>query len=350
MNDYITHEKFMQRCLFLALKGKGNVEPNPLVGSVIVHKGKIIGEGYHKEYGKAHAEVNAINSVKDKSLLEQSIIYVNLEPCSHHGKTPPCSDLIVKHKIPNVVVGTIDTNIEIGGKGIAKLKNSGAKAITGILEDKCRKINSRFFTFHEKKRPYIILKWAESKDGFIDIDRKDNEKKGVWLTNETCRVLVHKWRAEEASILIGKNTALLDNPSLNIRSWYGKDPVRIIIDKDASLPANLKIFDNSIKTICYTNNPNQDMQNIIFQNIDFTSNSIQNILQDLYTRNISSVFVEGGTKTINQFINVNLWDEARIFIGDKTLVNGIKGPTLNTNIHSETIIGNSLLKILLNNI
>jgi len=343
MINHKKHIDFMHRCIELALNGHGNVEPNPMVGAVVVCDGEIIGEGYHKIYGEAHAEVNAINSVKDKSLLKKSTLYVNLEPCSHHGKTPPCSEFIVSNKIPNVVIGSIDSNIEVAGKGIQFLEKNGVNVITGVLEKESIYLNRRFFTFHEKKRPYVILKLAQSLDGFIDVIRLNTEQKGTWLTNETCRALVHKWRAEEASILIGKQTAILDNPALNIRSWSGKNPLRIVIDKEADLQNNLKVFDQSSPTICYTGKKKSSLKNLDFVDIDFKKNVIELILNDLYKRNILSVIVEGGAETIAHFHQLNLWDEARIFIGNRILKNGVKCPPMLGKTITTTDIGDSKL-------
>jgi diaminohydroxyphosphoribosylaminopyrimidine deaminase / 5-amino-6-(5-phosphoribosylamino)uracil reductase len=337
------HVDFMYRCIELAKNGRGNVDPNPMVGCVIVHDGKIIGEGFHKFYGEAHAEVNAIESVKDKLLLRESTLYVNLEPCSHFGKTPPCSHLIVKSNIPKVVIGSIDSNVEVAGKGISYLEKNGVEVISGVKEEECIELNRRFFTFHEKKRPYIILKWAQSLDGFIDEERENNEQKGAWLTNETCRALVHKWRAEEPSILIGKRTAILDNPALNIRLWTGNNPVRIVIDKEADLPENLTIFDQSILTICYTSKKKISKRNLEFVEINFDTEIIPQILKDLYKRNIQSIIVEGGALTLAYFHNLNLWDEARLFIGSRILKNGVEGLKIEGEIISRNLIGDSEL-------
>jgi diaminohydroxyphosphoribosylaminopyrimidine deaminase / 5-amino-6-(5-phosphoribosylamino)uracil reductase len=234
-------EKFMTRALELAQLGIGNVAPNPMVGCVIVHQGKIIGEGYHHEYGKAHAEVNAINSVKNHQLLPESTLYVTLEPCSHFGKTPPCADLIIREKIPNVVIGTIDPFSRVAGTGIEKLQNAGCKVEVGILKEKCQEVNRRFFTFHKKKRPYIILKWAQTEDGFIDIDRSiEHFGQPTWITNDLSRIAVHKMRSEESAILVGTNTAQKDNPSLTVRDWYGSHPLRLVIDRNLRLPSGLE--------------------------------------------------------------------------------------------------------------
>ncbi len=328
-------EKYISRCIELAKNGLGTTYPNPLVGSVIVHNGKIIGEGWHKKSGEPHAEVNAVNSVKDKSLLKESTIYVSLEPCSHFGKTPPCCDLIIENKIPNVIIGTVDPNIKVAGNGIKKLIDAGTNVTFGILETECNELNKRFFTFHKKKRPYVILKWAESQDGYIaplEILRKalnDNEQKPVWITNEFSRQLVHKWRSEEQAILVGTNTVINDNPKLDVRDWTGNNPIRIVLDPNNRIPKDYTIFDNQIKTIIISNailSTNQE--NVIFEVIDFEQNPAQQILHVLYKHQIQSVIIEGGRQTLQTFIDEKIWDEARIFKGNNCFGNGIKAPTI----------------------
>jgi diaminohydroxyphosphoribosylaminopyrimidine deaminase/5-amino-6-(5-phosphoribosylamino)uracil reductase len=332
------HEKYISRCIELAKNGLGTTYPNPMVGSVIVYEGKIIGEGWHKKSGEPHAEVNAVNSVKDKSLLKKATIYVSLEPCSHFGKTPPCCDLIIKNKIPNVVVGTVDPNIKVTGNGIKKLIEAGIHVTIGILEDECNELNKRFFTFHQKKRPYIILKWAESQDGFIAPLEK-NEKKPVWITNEFSRQLVHKWRSEEQSILVGTQTVIDDNPKLNVRDWYGNNPVRIVLDQNSRIPDENAVFDNQTKTIVFTNSKNTiSKENTIFEVIDFEQNIVRQIVDSLYKHSIQSVIIEGGLQTLQTFIDLNIWDEARIFTGKITFGKGIKAPLISkTNFEKYTI-------------
>jgi len=330
------HETYIKRCLQIAKNGLGNTRPNPMVGSVIVYNNKIIGEGSTSAYGGNHAEVNAINAVLNKNLLKKATIYVTLEPCSHYGKTPPCSDLIIKHKIPNIVIGCIDDNEQVAGKGIKKLKDAGCHVTVGVLENECKKHHKRFFTFHNKKRPYIILKWAESADGFIAPQHK-NEQKPVWITNTFSRQMVHKWRAEEQAILIGTNTALEDNPSLTTRDWTGQNPVRVVIDKEEKLPKELSIFNNKAKTILITKN-----------NIDFYKPIAKQICNLLFNNNINSIIIEGGTKTIQTFINKNLWDEARVFKGKTAFATGIKAPTLNNKLISKTRIITDQLNIYYN--
>ena len=244
------HEKYIKRCIELAQNGLGTTYPNPMVGSVIVYDGQIIGEGWHKKAGEPHAEVNAVNSVKDKSLLKKATIYVSLEPCSHFGKTPPCCDLIIANEIPNVVVGTVDPNEKVAGKGILKLIEAGANVTVGVLENECNELNKRFFTFHQKKRPYIILKWAESLDGFLAPEKAGNQdRKPVWITNQYSRQLVHKWRTEEQAILVGTQTVVDDNPKLNARDWNGNNPTRIVIDRNNRIDPDSFIFDDTVKTV-----------------------------------------------------------------------------------------------------
>ena len=338
-------EKYIKRCIELAKYGLGTTYPNPLVGCVIVFENKIIGEGWHKKSGESHAEVIAIQSVQNKELLSSSTLYVNLEPCSHFGKTPPCADLIIKYKIPNVIIGTIDPNSNVAGKGIKKLKDSGVTVSFGILEKECNELNKRFFTFHRKSRPYIILKWAESSDGFISPKNK-KEQKPVWISNEYSRQLVHKWRSEEQAILVGTQTIIDDNPSLTVRDWVGKNPIRIIIDKENSIDSISNVLDNQSKTIVFSKNDvtlNTDtIQNI---NIDFDNNSSQTIVNKLFENNIQSVIIEGGRKTIQTLIDEDLWDEARVFIGDIYINEGTKAPEINKNYYSKEYIKKDTLLI-----
>ncbi|HJN63185.1 MAG TPA: bifunctional diaminohydroxyphosphoribosylaminopyrimidine deaminase/5-amino-6-(5-phosphoribosylamino)uracil reductase RibD [Flavobacteriales bacterium] len=336
-------EFFMQRCIDLAQKGKGRVAPNPVVGSVIVYNGKVIGEGYHERFGSHHAEVNAINNVKDKSLLSKCTLYVSLEPCSHFGKTPPCSDLIIKHKIPEVVIGCIDTYSEVSGTGIEKMRNAGIDVEIGIMGKRSRELNKRFFTFHEKKRPYIILKWAKSKDGFI---APKDQKEPFWMTSKESKKLVHKWRSEEDAILIGRITAEKDNPSLTVREIKGDNPIRIVIDKDLKLSENLNLFNSESKTIIFNKIKSYNTSYSNYIKINF-NNLINNILEELYKQNIQSIIIEGGTKTLQSFINDNLWDEARIFTANKKLVDGVKVPTIEGKIISEKKIGVDKLRIII---
>jgi diaminohydroxyphosphoribosylaminopyrimidine deaminase/5-amino-6-(5-phosphoribosylamino)uracil reductase len=338
------HEKYIKRCIELAKNGLGTTYPNPLVGSVIVYKDKIIGEGWHKKSGEPHAEVNAVNSVKDKSLLNKATIYVSLEPCSHFGKTPPCCDLIIKNNIPNVVIGTVDPNIKVAGNGIKKLIEAGIHVTVGILEEECHELNKRFFTFHEKKRPYIILKWAESQDGFIAPTEK-LERKPVWITNTYSRQLVHKWRTEEQAILVGTQTVIDDNPKLDARDWYGNNPIRVVLDQNNRIPKDNHILDNQVKTILFSRFETAvEKENSIFETIDFEKNVAQQVIQSLFKHNIQSVIIEGGRQTIQTFIDANLWDEARIFIGKVQFKNGIKAPNLvNKQFEKHLIVADELI-------
>jgi len=314
----------MQRCIELARNGLDNVAPNPVVGCVIVSNGKIIGEGYHRKYGEAHAEVNAINSVKDKENLKTATLYVNLEPCCYHGKTPPCTDLIIRHKIPKAVIGCTDPAPKVSGKGIEQLKGAGCKVTYGTLERECKELNRRFFTFNEKKRPYIMLKWAQTMDGFIT----NGKGEPAWISNELSHTLVHKWRSEEQAIMVGTNTAHLDNPQLNVREWSGKNPLRVVLDKTLRLSKDLHLFDRSIPTVVFTSCEKKSQKNLEYVNIDFKNPIIPQILEELYRREIQSIIIEGGAELLNSFIKNDIWDEMRVFIGNKIFGNGIKAPEL----------------------
>ncbi len=342
------HEDYIARCIELAKNGIGTTYPNPMVGSVIVYNGEIIGEGWHQKAGEPHAEVNAIRSVKDPSLLDKATIYVSLEPCSHYGKTPPCCDLIIKNEIPNVVIGTVDSNIKVAGNGIKRLQEAGANVLVGVLEKECYELNQRFFTFHEKKRPYIILKWAETQDGFIAPLQKE-EQKPVWITNLNSRQLVHKWRTEEQAILVGTQTVIDDNPQLNARDWDGNNPIRVVIDQNNRIPKTAHVFDNQTKTIVFSNKKSTpSIENTFFEVIDFQQNIAQQIADKLFQHQIQSVIVEGGAQTLQTFIDANLWDEARVFIGDCTFEKGVKAPIMNTSPFKKEKIGTDELLIIRN--
>ncbi|MEO1031092.1 MAG: bifunctional diaminohydroxyphosphoribosylaminopyrimidine deaminase/5-amino-6-(5-phosphoribosylamino)uracil reductase RibD [Bacteroidota bacterium] len=328
------HEYYIKRCLQIGKNGWGTTRPNPMVGCVIVCNNKIIGESFTSPYGYSHAEVNAINSVKDKTLLHKSTLYVTLEPCSHFGKTPPCSDLIIRHNIPEVVIGCIDDNPEVAGRGIAKLKASGCHVIVGVLEEACKEHHKRFFTFHNKKRPYIILKWAETSDGFIAPKTKV-EKKPVWITNQYSRQLVHKWRAEEQAILIGTYTVMEDNPSLTVRDWEGQNPIRVVLDKSFKLKNDFSVFDDQSETIRITNTE-----------VDFEQPLATQVCRMLHDKNVNSVIIEGGAKTLQTFIDEDLWDEARVFIGKPQFKEGVKAPKLKGQLISESKILEDTLKII----
>ena len=317
----------MRRCLQLAELATGNVAPNPIVGAVLVFDDVIIGEGYHKKFGEAHAEVNCINSVaeQNKNLISKSILYISLEPCVHYGKTPPCADLIVKNKKPTDVNGCRDVFEQVAGRGIEKLNSAGIDVITGILEKESVELNKRFFTFHQQQRPYIILKWAQSIDGKIASALKER----TFISNEYTNRLVHKWRREEAAIMIGTNTAVCDDPSLTTRLWRGKNPVRIVVDLNLRLPSSSKVFNKKAKTIVFNNLRQQEEDNLFFYRLT-SQNMLHEIMSTLYAMNIQSIVIEGGNKLLQSFINEGLWDEARIITNAKMIIgDGINAPELN---------------------
>ncbi len=343
----MTEEFYMRRCLELATLGLGNVAPNPLVGSVIVHNDRIIGEGYHMEYGMAHAEVNAINNVVDPTILKDSTLYVNLEPCCHHGKTPPCTDLIIQTGIKQVVIGSVDLHHVVAGKGISRLRNAGCEVKTGVLKNESYNLNRRFFTFHEKRRPYIILKWAQSADSFIDFERKPGTAIGPnWITSKYLRILVHKWRSEEQAIMVGTNTARLDNPRLNTRLWPGKSPIRIIIDPDLDLPADLNVFDDSQKTIIVNQRSEKTQGNTTWHKTDCSDTQmIPKLMHFLYEMEIQSVIIEGGRVLLQNFIDQGFWDEARVFTGSRFFAGGIRAPLIAGNLDAKYEFQNESLCI-----
>ncbi|HEY9256820.1 bifunctional diaminohydroxyphosphoribosylaminopyrimidine deaminase/5-amino-6-(5-phosphoribosylamino)uracil reductase RibD [Chitinophaga sp.] len=328
------NEFFMHRCLELAAMGAGQVAPNPMVGAVLVHQGRIIGEGYHRQYGQAHAEVNCVNSVaaEDQSLIPLATMYVSLEPCAHHGKTPPCADLIVSRGIKEVVIGCIDTFSAVAGKGIEKLEKAGVKVHTGMMEAECRHINRRFFTFHEKKRPYIVLKWAQGRNGIMAAA----DGAPVKISNPYSDRLVHKWRSEEMGILVGTRTAIMDNPRLNNRLWTGKDPVRLVIDREGKVPRSHHLWDGSIPTIFITATPGETQGLTETMQLDFTD-MLPALLKQLHQRQVQSILVEGGPHLLQQFIAAGLWDEARIITGTVTLTDGLAAPLLTHAIGVDTM-------------
>jgi len=318
---------WMSRALQLAAMAGGSTAPNPMVGAVVVHHGIIIGEGYHLKAGTPHAEVHAINAVRDPSLLPSSTIYVSLEPCSHYGRTPPCADLIINSGIRRVVIGTTDSNPQVAGKGIARLRQAGAEVITGVMEEECRRLNRRFFTWHEKKRPYVILKWARSADGFIDLQRKPGDAiEPNWITGHAERVLVHRWRASEDAILAGGGTVRSDNPSLTVRYWHGKNPVRVIVSRTARLDPHSAVFDGSAETLLFT--CNEQAQFPATKTIILNGNTgyIEEVMTSLYKMGVQSVFVEGGSIIIRSFLEAGLWDEARRFTGTVRFGTGVPDP------------------------
>lgn len=336
MND---HSFFMQRCLELAVAGFPDVIPNPAVGCVIVHGDQIIGEGWHRKFGGPHAEVNAIENVGDRSVLPFSVLYVNLEPCSHHGKTPPCAELIIKYGIKKVVVATADPNPLVYGKGIKMLRESGIEVVTGILEKEARELNKRFFCFHLNKRPYIILKWAQTDDGFI----AGEGGKPVCISNEYSRMLVHKWRTEEMAIMAGTKTILNDDPALTARNWPGKNPVRVLLDSKLKLDPKLHVFEPNADVLVFNSLKNEIKNNIRFIKIDFNGNVPSEIAGSLFENGIQSIIIEGGTTLLNTFLASGFWDESRVFIAEKILNDGIEAPVFDLSNAICTEIGNDRL-------
>lgn len=322
---------YMRRCLELADNGAGYVAPNPLVGAVIVYDGRVVGEGAHRHYGGNHAEANAVSSVKDKSILKDTAMYVSLEPCSHKGKQPPCCDLIIQCGIPKVYVATEDPNPLVAGKGIQRLCDAGVEVQVGLLKEDAQEQNRRFFTYQQKKRPYVVLKWAQSIDGFID-KKRDAGTPPEWLTGAQGQLLVHRWRTEEPAIMVGANTVLRDNPRLTSRKWDGKNPLRVVFDKDLSLPKAAHIFNNEAKTLVltYVGKPdsNRYPDTVEIQPIDPSAGVEEQVLAELYRREIQSILVEGGGYVLAQFIGKKLWDEARIFTASKVLMEGLPAPSL----------------------
>jgi diaminohydroxyphosphoribosylaminopyrimidine deaminase/5-amino-6-(5-phosphoribosylamino)uracil reductase len=339
-------EKFMARALELARLGMGHVAPNPMVGCVIVHNGLIIGEGYHQKYGEAHAEVNAIRSVTNKKLLSESTIYVTLEPCSHFGKTPPCADLVVAQKISRVVVGCLDPNEKVSGRGVSRLREAGCEVVVGVLEDECIRMNRRFLTFHQKKRPYIILKWAQTEDGFMDMDRQEADfGKPTWITNDLSRVAVHKMRSDEAAILVGTKTALKDNPSLTVRDWSGNHPLRLVLDRRDILPATLSLLDQSTDTLVFTEMDKCSTKNLEYCKIQFDDKMLFTMNTLLHARGIQSLLVEGGKSLLESYLKEGLWDEARVYIGNTRFGSGIKAPETDWILDREEKLDDSLMRI-----
>lgn len=357
----------MQRCLELAAIGLRDAMPNPSVGAVLVHDNQIIGEGFTSPFGGPHGEVNCINSVRehDRHLIPNATLYVSLEPCSHYGKTPPCCDLIIQQQIMTIVVGTTDPHIKVAGNGIRKLKEAGRLVITGILEKECRDINKRFFTFHKKQRPYVVLKWAESADGYLspvarsldDSIIEQNEpalrqaqgdfehKKPVWITNQYSRQLVHKWRSEEAAILVGTQTVLDDNPALDVRDWTGNNPIRIVLDRKGRITEGYSVKNQKIKTIVLTEKNNlPNLENLHYEVVSFDDNLADSILKVLHQHNLLSVIIEGGSKTLQTFIDAGLWDEARVFKGPTAFGGGTKAVVLSGSLtNNQAILNDELL-------
>lgn len=336
----------MSRAIELARLGMGRVAPNPMVGCVIVNEGVIIGEGYHRKYGEAHAEVNAVNSVKNQSLLGDSTMYVTLEPCSHFGKTPPCADLIVEKRIPRVVVGSFDPNEKVAGRGLERLKNAGIEVITGVLQEECNLMNRRFLTVHQKKRPYIILKWAQTEDGFIDRSREEEEfGQPTWITNDLSRIAVHKMRSDEAAILVGTKTVLKDNPSLTVRHWSGNHPLRLVLDRRGILPQHCALLDQSTDTVVFTETEMPSKPNLEYFRINFGDGMLQEINTFLSSRGIQSLLVEGGKALLESYMREGLWDEARVYIGNMRFGSGIKAPETDWILDREEALDDSLMRI-----
>jgi diaminohydroxyphosphoribosylaminopyrimidine deaminase/5-amino-6-(5-phosphoribosylamino)uracil reductase len=341
----MNHQKFMQRCLDLAQKAKGHTYPNPMVGSVVVYNDKIIGEGYHQQAGHPHAEVNAINNVTETHLLKKATLYVNLEPCCHTGKTPPCSQLIISKEIPNVVIGTQDPHSKVAGKGIEQLQSAGINVTLGVLKKEAQELNRRFFNFHQKKRPYIVLKWAETTDGFI-APQKRSQQAPVWITGKKSRNKVHQWRTEEQSILVGTQTVIDDNPQLTARGLDGNQPLRIVIDRALKIDRKANVFDSKAETLLISQKSGKGYpNNVRFATVDFSKPLAQQICNHLHQQNIQSIIVEGGSKTLQTFINENLWDEARVFRGNESFTKGVKAPKLQEILVDKSLIGEDELFI-----
>jgi len=322
------HEKYIKRCIDLAKNGLPGAMPNPSVGALLIVDNLIIAEGYTSAYGGPHAEVNAITyaQIHTPELIKKATLYVSLEPCSHYGKTPPCADLVIASSIPKVVIGTIDPHAKVAGNGIKKLIEAGIDVTVGVLEDECYEVNKRFFTYHKRKRPYIILKWAQTSDGYI-APKHRNKKAPVWITNSHSRQLVHKWRSEEQAILVGAQTVLADNPSLTTRDWHGKSPLRIVLTNGIDLPKDACIFNDQAETLIITSQDPKEISDI------------------LYKKEVQSIIIEGGAKTLQSFINSNIWDEARVFTSKVTFGNGVKAPMISKqeNSISQDIKGDFLI-------
>jgi diaminohydroxyphosphoribosylaminopyrimidine deaminase / 5-amino-6-(5-phosphoribosylamino)uracil reductase len=341
--------KFMRRCLELASKAEGSTYPNPMVGAVVVHNSLIVGEGYHLKSGFPHAEVNAINSVKDKDLLKSSTLFVNLEPCSHFGKTPPCADFILTNSIPRVVIGTTDTSGNVSGNGILRLKNAECEVKVGVLEDECRRLNRRFFSFHEKKRPYITLKWAQSSDGYLDVIRNDGQSaEPNWISGKPERILVHKWRATEQAILVGAGTVRYDNPGLNVREWKGNDPLKLILSYSGHLDEHAAIYGSDGQVVVFTNNPEVVTGKVVKVKLNGNLPPAFQISDYLFNSGIQSLLIEGGAMVLNHFISTGLWDEARIFTGKSLFREGVKAPLVKGLLFSRSVFSDSFLESYLN--
>lgn len=321
--------KYMARCISLARSGAGNVAPNPMVGAVIVHQGKIVGEGYHRRCGEAHAEVNAIASVKDESLLKEATMYVSLEPCSHYGKTPPCAELIIRKQIPRVVVGCLDPFPEVSGRGVRMLREAGVEVVTGVMEREAWELNRDFMTFQQLGRPYVYLKWAQSADGFMDRVRMDSSSPAVVLSSAETLRRVHRLRACVAAIMVGTQTALLDNPSLTVRHWAGKSPVRVVLDRILRIPSDYHLLDGAVKTLVFTAKKAVSRRNVEYITIDFSQPVLPQVLHELYIRKLNSLMVEGGANLLGHFLQEDLWDQMFVETAPVCLETGVKAPDIN---------------------
>lgn len=319
-------EKYMARCIELARRGQGHVAPNPMVGAVLVYNGKIIGEGFHRSYGEAHAEVNAVASVRNELLLRDATLYVSLEPCSHYGKTPPCSELIIRKGIPRVVVGCLDPYPEVSGRGIRMLREAGVTVVTGVMEKEAHALNPAFMTFQMQKRPYVYLKWAQSADGFMDAARADASLPAVVLSSAEMLRRVHHLRADVAAIMVGTRTALLDNPSLTVRHWSGKSPVRVVLDRNLKLPSTYNLFDGTVRTLVFTAVEAVSRPNVEYIQIDFSQSVLRQVLSHLYLRKLNSLMVEGGNALLESFLQEGLWDKMLVETTPVLLGAGVKAP------------------------
>lgn len=337
-------EEYMHTCLELAVKGLGSVAPNPMVGCVIAGDSGVLGEGYHEKFGGAHAEVNSLNSVDRKASMDGATLYVNLEPCAHQGKTGPCTEAIIASGIKRVVIGCKDPNPEVNGKGIEKLKTAGIEVVTGVLERECTDVNKRFFTYHQKKRPYIILKWAQSADNFIDKKRTPKEERAK-LTGEEADMMVHLWRSQEQAIMVGTGTVVMDNPKLTTRKVAGRSPARIVLDRTKRIPADSYVFDSTAPTIVFTEQSHGSSNGTEFISTKFDESLLPNILKELYSKNYQSLIVEGGEKLLRSFIVKDLWDEAKIFNSTQRLGEGVKAPSFPFPHKCEIRIGEDVLTL-----
>ena len=347
-------ERYMRRCLEIARHGGGHAAPNPMVGAVLVCDGAVIGEGFHACCGGPHAEVAAVRAVRDPALLSRATLYVSLEPCCHYGKTPPCTELILQHHIPRVVVACSDPNPQVGGKGIRRLREQGCEVVTGVLEAEAGELNRRFFTFQEKKRPYIILKWAQSLDGFMDVARDGSEPESYWITNDALKIRVHQWRAEEPAIWVGANTILNDNPQLNVRYGTGRQPVRItFFDRMRDDLRRFHFFDHTQPSLLFHFGEEGSEEHLSFCHIPefkrlpdgtFPSETLALMLQKLYERNLTTVMVEGGRRLLDSLLAAGLWDEARVLVGNCRFGRGLEAPQLpQTPAAVETVADNKVL-------